>query len=109
MQALHDFHDETAMAHNALLHAPLLRRHSTRRDPDALRTLIRETSAGRLETRQHPCSLHDVLDRTYFTPVGKQHAAGADLHVSERTLRRRLREAESQLVDTLWELETGSA
>lgn len=109
MQALHAFHDEAALARNPLLHAPLLRRHSTRRDPDALRKLIRETSAARLATRQHPCSLHDVLDRVYFRPAGKQQAAAADLHVSERTLRRRLREAESLLVDALWELETGSA
>lgn len=109
MQALHAFHDETVLARNPLLHAPLLRRHSTRRDPDALRTLMRETSAGRLATRKHPCSLHDVLDRVYFRPVGKQHAAAVSLHVSERTLRRRLREAESQLINALWELETGSA
>lgn len=109
IQALRGFHDDTALARNPLIHAALLRRHSARRDPDALRTLIRESSAGRLATRQHPRSLHDVLDRIYFTPVGKQHAAAADLHVSERTLRRRLREAESRLVDTLWELETGSA
>lgn len=109
VEALHAFNNEAALAHNSLLNAPMLRRYSTRRDPDALRALIKEISGEHLAARQHPCSLHDVLDKVYFNPVGKHQAAAAALHVSERTLRRRLREAESHLVDALWKLETEPA
>lgn len=106
VEALHAINDKTALAQNSLLNAPMLRRFSTRRDPDALRALFSETSSEHLAARQHPSSLHDVLDKVYFYPVGKHQAAAAALHVSERTLRRRLREAESHLVDALWKLET---
>jgi len=106
METLHAINDNTALAQNPLLNAPMLRRYTTRRDPEALRALLSETSSEHLAARQHPCSLHEILEKVYFNPVGKHQAAAAALHVSERTLRRRLREAESRLVDALWKLET---
>lgn len=107
-QALHHFHDEAALSRNPLLRSPMLRRYTTRRDTDSLRALLREQSAEHLVGGRRQCTLHDVLDRTCFQPAAKQQAAAAALHVSERTRRRRLREAEHQLVEALWRLETGS-
>lgn len=107
VKALHDFHDEAALAANPLLQSPMLRRYTSQRHPDALRTLIRQTSASRLEGLERRSSLHDVLESAYLRqPNTKQRAVAADLNMSERTLRRRLRAAEEQLVSALWELDT---
>ncbi len=106
VEALHAFCDDAALARSPLLHSPVLRRYRSRRDPDALRGLIQETSAAQLSAPRRPCTLHEVLEQVYFVPVGKHRSAAEVLHVSERTLRRRLREAESRLTDALWRLET---
>jgi hypothetical protein len=101
LQALDSFHDEPALTENPLLRSPMLRRYSTRRDTASLRSLLRETNAQQLAGRWRQCTLHDVLDRVNFRPAAKQQAAADELHVSERKLRRRLREARTRLIAAL--------
>lgn len=105
-QALNSFHDDAMLAKNPLLRSPMLRRHSTRRDVESLRALLRETSAERLTDRRRQCTLHEVLEHSYFRSTVKQQAAAEALFMSERTLRRRLQEARARLIEALWELDT---
>lgn len=109
LEALHEFNDDGALARSPLLRSPMLRRYAARRDVDTLRALIRETSAAQLADPRPPATLHEVLEHTRFSCTAiKQHAVAVALHMSERTLRRRLREAEARLVEALWRLETGA-
>lgn len=106
VEALHGFHDDSILAQSPLLDSPMLRRYSSRPDPDSLRSLIQATSARRLSVSPQPCSLHEALEQVYFVPTSKHRAAAESVYVSERTLRRRLRQAESRLVEVLWQFET---
>lgn len=104
--ALHGFHDDSLLAQNPLLESPMMRRYSRHCDPDVLRRLIRTTSARELSASPRPCSLYEALEQVYFVPASKHPAAAESVHVSERTLRRRLRDAESRLAEVLWRFET---
>lgn len=106
-QALRRFHDNKALNENPLLSTPLLRRNVQQRSAQALRHFLERASEqflGGADTR----SPHAILSRAYFQAGTKLAAAAVDLHVSERTFRRRLREAEAQLVEALWEMETNA-
>lgn len=104
---LQNFHDDAVLARSRLLHAPLLRLHNAGGDVEALRGLLEEVSETHLATRASSSSAHQLLELAYFRPAPKQQAIAERLHISERTLRRRLRNAEEQLVEVLWQLDTG--
>lgn len=106
VDALHGFNDDSILAQSPLLDSPMLRRYGNHGDPDSLRTLIQGKSASQLSGSPKPCSLHEALEQVYFAPAGKHPAAAESVHVSERTLRRRLREAESRLAEILWQFDT---
>lgn len=105
--ALNAFHDETALARNQLLWSPMLLRYGSLGDTNSLRRLIERTSAEELGGENGQGVPHEALVRTYFQTAPKQLVIAEEMHISERTLRRRLRKAESQLVAALWRLETG--
>lgn len=106
VDALHGFNDDSLLAHSPLLHSPMLRRYGNRSDPESLRSLIQAKSERHLSASPKPCSLHEALEQVYFVPAGKHPAAAESVHVSERTLRRRLRAAESRLAEVLWQFDT---
>jgi hypothetical protein len=79
----------------------MLRRYANHCDTDALRKLIDQTSAGLAE------GIQTLLDKVFFRPIAaKQKAIAYDLHVSERTLRRRVGQAEERLIEVLWQRDT---
>lgn len=99
--ALRHYCDEEGLANSPLLYAPMLRRYANHCDTDALRKLIDQTSAGLAE------GIQTLLDKVFFRPIAaKQKAIAYDLHVSERTLRRRVGQAEERLIEVLWQRDT---
>lgn len=98
---LHCYRDDNVLAASPLLRSPMLRRYSNQRDSDALRELIEQVS-----NEQTP-DVHTLLEKAFFHPrTTKQQAIASELHVSERTLRRHLRDAQEQLIAALWRRET---
>lgn len=107
--ALRAFHDPYRLARSPLLQSKALCHHSGKRQPDHedLRTLLREVSRDHLapaNTRGQPWR---VLTLAHFEPAGNRQLAADALHVSERTFRRYLRDAEAALSNLLWLMETG--
>lgn len=109
VKALRAFHDPYELAHSPLLKLNVLRHHSGKQQPDCddLRRLLCELGRDHLVAPGARGRPGQVLTLAHFEPVGNQQLAADALHVSERTFRRYLRDAETALANVLWLMETG--
>lgn len=99
--ALNHYHDDKVLQRSPLMLSPMLRRFTAQRDVGALRELIAHAGS------QQPHGMNRVLELSYFQPTAlKQLAVASELCMSERTLRRRLRDAQDALIETLWQRDT---
>ncbi len=108
LEALSHFHSDDALAPSALLQSRLVQDLGAQRHhsgPDVVRSLLKQ-AAESLPSEPPGKRLPEVLAYAYFRADSKQVTAAEALSISERTFRRRLREAERRLFERLWELET---
>jgi hypothetical protein len=83
-----------------------MRRDGADGGPESIRRVV-GGAAQQLGATPSQHSSYEVLRHAYLDGhVQKQLQAAMELGMSERTFRRRLREAERDLVEWLWEMET---
>jgi len=107
LQALRGMHDDSHLAGCDLLRAQIVieRQEQSGNDgPAAIRGLLTE-AAQALCSEVPDKKLPEIVAHAYFRTGDKQLTAAESLCISERTFRRRLREAERRLVDNLWSRE----
>ncbi len=109
-RALKDFPDDHRLGANPLLRSRLVARGADPgEDPDAAVARLRErlrAAADALARSEATAGLYRALDRAYFHPASKQEVAARMLSISERTYRRRLREAVERVTERLWREES---
>lgn len=102
--ALRHFHDDEALRKSLLHESLLMSARAT--DPESLRELLAETSREILDDGTSRSAYRVLVSAHFDRAAHKQSAAADALSMSERTFRRRLRQAEAQLVERLWQRET---
>jgi hypothetical protein len=104
--ALQNFYDDAQLDQSLLSHSYLMRRDGADGGPESIRRVV-GGAAQQLGATPSQHSSYEVLRHAYLDGhVQKQLQAAMELGMSERTFRRRLREAERDLVEWLWEMET---
>lgn len=103
LNVLRGFDNNEVLERSKLIHSAMLRRFSPKQSlgSDCLRDLFRDSIAG-LADGPAGARPQQLLALTYLSSKTKKLSLAGRMHMSERSYRRHLRQAEEALVADLW-------